>query len=122
MRKDIDLNFTMHPLTNDVVVKKGSAAIKQSLKNIIMTNYYERGFNMIGGNINRQMFEIMDSLTKRTIIDSVTQSIGNYEPAVELVSVEIDVPSNNEVVIRLTYNEFNSPENIVFDVPVLRVR
>ena len=39
---DFDLNFTKHPLTNDLVMKKGAAAINQSLKNIVQTAFYER--------------------------------------------------------------------------------
>ena len=39
---DLDMNFTPHPITGDLTIKKDTDAIKQSIKNIMLTNYYER--------------------------------------------------------------------------------
>ena len=41
---DLDITFERHPVTNDVVLKKDSDAIKRSLKNILLTNDFERPF------------------------------------------------------------------------------
>ena len=42
--KDIDLNFTRHPITNDIGTLEDANAIKRSVRNLIFTNYYERPF------------------------------------------------------------------------------
>ena len=43
--KDIDLNFTRHPVSNDIGTLEDAIAIKRSVRNLIQTNYYERPFH-----------------------------------------------------------------------------
>ena len=38
---DLDLDFMPHPTTGDVIRKTGEEAIKRSVRNLIMTNYYD---------------------------------------------------------------------------------
>ena len=49
MRKDIDLNFRPHPLTGDLPVKTNQVAAAQALRSIVLTSFYERGFNVLFG-------------------------------------------------------------------------
>ena len=42
--KDLDINFLAHPITGDVTTKTDSDAVKRAVKNIVLTNYYERPF------------------------------------------------------------------------------
>ena len=41
---DLDLDFMINPVTGDINKKKGTDAIKRSIRNLIFTNYYERPF------------------------------------------------------------------------------
>ena len=38
---DLDLDFIAHPTTKDVVKKTGADAIKRSVRNLILTNFYD---------------------------------------------------------------------------------
>ena len=40
--KDLDLTFDINPLTGDISKKVGVDAIKQSLKNLILYNIFEK--------------------------------------------------------------------------------
>ncbi|MGA1048851.1 MAG: hypothetical protein ACO3UU_12655 [Minisyncoccia bacterium] len=42
---DLDFNFTAHPVTKDVSRKYDENAIKQSLKNLLLTRNFERPFH-----------------------------------------------------------------------------
>ena len=42
--RDLDLNFTIHPVKKDINTFKDEFAIINSVKNLILTNYYERLF------------------------------------------------------------------------------
>ena len=42
---DLDLDFTRHPVTNDVVKITDVEAVKRSVKNLINTQFYERPFH-----------------------------------------------------------------------------
>ena len=41
---DLDLDFTAHPVTKDIVLKRDVEAVKRSIRNLILTNQYERPF------------------------------------------------------------------------------
>ena len=57
--KDLDLAFTAHPITGDVATKSDSDAVRRAVRNIVMTNYYERPFKpSLGGNIRGLLFEL----------------------------------------------------------------
>ena len=44
---DLDLDFIAHPTTGDVVKKTGVDAIKRSVRNLILTNFYDRPLGLI---------------------------------------------------------------------------
>ena len=41
---DLDLDFTRNPATNDISFKKDENAIRRSVRNLVLTNFYERKF------------------------------------------------------------------------------
>ena len=56
---DLDLNFTKHPVRDDVNILTAERAVINSVKNLILTNHYERPFQPdLGSNIRRLLFEI----------------------------------------------------------------
>ena len=63
--RDLDLSLTLHPIRGDIVPIKDDAAIKNSVKNLLITNFYERPFNDdIGANLRALLFEPADTITK----------------------------------------------------------
>ena len=68
-------------------------AVKRSIRNLIMTDKYERRLNpSIGCNIRTLLFEPMDSATPILLRDYIEETLLNYEPRafVELIVVEPD--------------------------------
>ena len=56
-------------------------AVINSIKNLVLTNHYERPFQPdIGSNIRRLLFENMDTITASSIETEIEQTILNYEP------------------------------------------
>ena len=54
---DLDLDFTAHPVTKDIVLKKDVEAVKRSVRNLILTNKYDRPFQPnIDGGVTRHLF------------------------------------------------------------------
>ena len=59
---DIDLTFT-NKASGDIFKKTDAAAVKQSIKNLLMTNNGEKPFNyFFGGNLNDYLFELADDV------------------------------------------------------------
>lgn len=122
-RRDIDLNMTPHPLTGDLSMKSRSSAIKQSLRNIVLTNYYERGFSVqVGTDLRASLFENISPLEAETIRQNIKQAVRNFEPNVEVIDVYVEARDTNEIVAIVVYNEANDPSERAIDVPLNRIR
>lgn len=115
---DIDINFTPHPVTGDIMKKIDYSAISQSIQNVLLTNHYEKPFRPeYGTNIRKLLFEPMDLMTASILKEEITNSIKNFEPRVLIEYLEI-IPDfeNNWYNVNLTYSVINlfTPISITF--------
>jgi len=98
--KDISMSFKINPLNNDLISIKNETAIARSVRNLIFTTPGERFFNEnLGSQVSKSLFENMDEITASVIKDEIENTINNYEPRVDLISVKVS-PNYD-------YNEFN---------------
>lgn len=88
---DLDLTFKPHPIRKDLMVSTGEVAVVRALKNLLLTNYYERPFNPdYGSNVRKLLFEPLSPLTSVALSKEVEVAIKNFEPRVKLDSVTVD--------------------------------
>lgn len=106
---DLDLDFIPHPTTGDVVRKTGDDAIKRSVRNLILTNFYDRPFRpYIGSNTQKLLFEIATPLVASFIKDAIIEVIKNYEPRVKLTQLAVQLDEdNNGYYVTLQYEILN---------------
>lgn len=111
-RLDINMNMTPHPLTGDVTFVTGSKAIAQSLKNIVLTSFNERGFEPdFGSGVRGLLFENAGVSTVNAIRDQIKTAVGNYEKDVELVNVDVVWDeSDQSYTATMYYTEMNNPQ------------
>ena len=104
--KDISMSFQVNPLTYDLIGIKNQTAISRSVRNLVLTLPGERFFNQnLGSNVNKLLFENIDSLTAASIQDEIRTTINNYEPRVKLRSVEVSPNyDQNQFDISITYD------------------
>jgi phage baseplate assembly protein W len=103
--KDISMTFQANPLNYDLIALKNESAISRSIRNIVLTLNGEKFFNEdFGSRVSRALFESLDEISASVIKDEITNSIVNYEPRVELISVETN-PNYDEGVfdVRISY-------------------
>jgi phage baseplate assembly protein W len=87
---DLPLAFQIHPVMNDIRPITDIAAIKQSVKNLVLTNYFDRPFHPeIGGNITALLFENADIYTANAIQTEIERVLDRFEPRIANVSVEV---------------------------------
>ena len=99
--KDLSISFTRNKITNDLLVKKDDAAVKQAIINILMTNKGERLFDSeYGSNVPSYLFEPLDYATASNINDAIREAL-TYEPRIKVlgVNVEPDFDTNGFEVI-----------------------
>ncbi len=121
---DIDLRFQSHPLTKDLIKLEDGDAVKQSIKNIVLTNKKEKRFNsLFGGNLRNYLFENIDTLYLATIKEDIIELIYRYEQRV--VNVRINNLSNldnNNISLSLIYEIINIPLPFTLDLIIKKVR
>ena len=89
--KDIDISFAKNPNTLDISKKIDVASVKQALKLLINTQYYEKPFNPeFGSNIRSLLFQPFSLETANRLQDEIKQTINNFEPRVKIVSILVD--------------------------------
>lgn len=94
--KDLDMNFTIHPIRKDVNKLVAERAVINSIKNIVMTAHYEKPFNPdFGSNIRRLLFENLDTLTASAIEREIAETVRNYEPRVNLLETTAKADFDN---------------------------
>ena len=115
---DLDLNFTKHPVTGDITRRYDDNAIKQSVKNLLLTRNFERPFHSeIGSPIRQLLFDnpgpMFNVMLKRAVIDV----INNFEPRVNIIDVRVDDYSDaNEVYVTLEFTIVNTERPITLDL------
>jgi phage baseplate assembly protein W len=114
----------MHPVTHDVARKYDEEAIKAAVKNLVLTQNYERPFHSeIGSQIRGLLFEpstpMLDIMLKRTITDTIV----NFEPRVKLNDVVVTVsPDNYEVYVSIYFTIINTTRPLQVDLILTRTR
>ena len=87
---DLSTNFSLNAMTGDVVRLTELDAVKRAIKNIVMTNKYERLLNpRFGAGINDLLFEPMSPLTTITLRDAIEDTIVTYEPRADLITLDV---------------------------------
>lgn len=121
---DIDLTFNRHPVSNDVVLSIDDQAIIRSVRNLILTNHYERPFHPeIGSNVRKMLFEPISPLTANYLQREIEDTIRNYEPRVNLKSVVVQVdPDLNYYMAIITFFIINKTEPITINFVLQRLR
>ena len=103
--RDFSLTFEKNAVTNDILSLKNEAAIKESVKNIVLYNFYEKPFDpFFGGNILGLLFENSTPTMVLEVKNRIEQSIEIHEPRVTAVTVKVQFEENrNELNCRIQY-------------------
>jgi phage baseplate assembly protein W len=124
--KDFDLSFRRHPSTGKLLVKKGDDAIKQGLKNLVLTNRHERPFRPeFGGDVRKRLFDNFTSVSSLDYGIQIETAIGNYEPRAILDPYSVRViatPDQKKLAITISFRSAISLSDSTIDVNLNRVR
>ena len=120
---DIDLTFA-RKIDGDVFKKQNAAAVKQSVKNLLMTNYTEKPFQpFFGGNLNDFLFELNDGIDDEDIEDRVETAIRTYEPRANVLDVKvISNPDNYDISVTVTFKVVSTSEEVTLNLSLTRLR
>lgn len=121
---DLQDAFGLHPMTDDVQLVTGASDIVQSVMNLVQLNHYESWFHPeIGGNVYKLLFELADGATAQSISTEITNVLTNFEPRVEVISVDVenDIGANGWDVT-ITFQIISSPAPLTINFFLQRIR
>ena len=121
---DLNLKLTRHPIRKDIMPLKDDEAIKNSVKNLILTNFFERPFQpQIGANLRGLLFEPADAITKYELSDGVKQVLIDYEPRIRVSRVGIEDQSDrNAYRITVYFQIIEMDLNTEVEIVLQRLR
>jgi len=113
--KDLNLNFSTNPITQDVTTLTDVNAVKRSVRNLLLTNHYDRPFHPeIGSNISALLFENFGPITGNQLTRTIEEMIANFEPRARVENVECyPVPDTNTYDIRIYFYVENLPAELI---------
>lgn len=122
--KDIDLTFAKKPTSGEIFKKIDAAAVKQSIKTLVLTNLLEKPFNpFFGGDVRAQLFELADRNGSVIIRDNIIESIQAFEPRAEILDLKVNLqPDNNSLSVVIRFKVVNTEEETEFTTTLSRLR
>ena len=113
--KDLNLNFSTNPVTQDVTTVTDVNAVKRSVRNLLLTNHYDRPFHPeIGSNVQALLFENFGPITGNQLTRTIEEMIANFEPRARVESVEcFPLPDTNTYEIRIYFYVENMPAELI---------
>jgi phage baseplate assembly protein W len=121
--KDIDLTFAAKP-SGDIFKKTDAAAVKQAIKNLMLTNYFEKPFQpRFGANLRDLLFDLADDDAEEDIEERCINAINVFEPRAQALNVTaIAKPDRNSIAVVVEFRVINTEELVKFTSTLARLR
>ena len=112
---DLDLFFGSKTVSKDINKVTDIQAVKRSIRNLVLTNHYEKPFHPeIGSGVRDMLFEPMTPLTAHILTRKIEDVIENFEPRARLISVRAQPNlDRNEYECTVTFYVVNTPTELV---------
>lgn len=121
---DIRKDLVLSPISEDLALLKNEDAVKESIKNLLLTDRGERLMQpFIGGNIRALLFENLSPGTIKSIENRVRDTITLYEPRCELIDVSVSANiDENSVNITIRFYVSNVEQPTTLNIILERIR
>lgn len=121
---DLDLGLPIHPVKKDIVPLTDIRAVKNAVKNLVLTNFSERPFQpKLGSNVTALLFEPADQFTAIQMKKEIHRLLEDHEPRINATRVQIldDVDANAyRVSIEFNIVQANTQTEVDFALQRLR--
>lgn len=121
---DFRKDFLINPVTEDLALKTDEEAIKESFKNLILTDRGERLFQpSIGSNIRATLFENNTPATIKILKENIKDVINNFEPRAGIIDVDvISSADENGINVSISFYMINRETPVEINLFLERTR
>lgn len=114
--RDLDLSLKIHPIRKDIIPLKDDNAIKNAVKNLLISNFFERPFaGDKGANLRGLLFEPADAITRISIKENIKKVIKKYEPRVQVRQIIVNELADQnayKVLVFMRIKEFDTTQSV----------
>ena len=120
---DLDLKLTLHKIRKDIVPLRDDQAVKNSIKNLILTNFFERPFQPgVGANLRGLLFEPADAITELALEDNIKRCL-KLEPRADIIFVEVtNIEDRNAYRVTVKFNIKQFDQTAEVEIVLRRLR
>lgn len=114
--RDLDLSLKIHPIRKDIIPLKDDAAVKNAVKNLLISNFFERPFQpTLGANLRGLLFEPADAITKLDLKQGIRRVLDTHEPRIKVLNIKVfDESDNNSyrITVNFLIKEYDTAESV----------
>ena len=113
--KDFSLFFTLNPVTKDITTITDVQDIKRAVRNLVMTNKWDRPFHPeIASGVRESLFENFTPVTIANIRTRIRNVLTQFEPRVTVTAIVVNDPGNfhadnNTLNLQIYFTLNNAP-------------
>lgn len=121
---DISISFDANPVTGDIIKVKDDISVKQSIKTLVLTEFFEIPFQKNKGTkVRKILFQLITDdgaeMLRREIINVITEN----EPRANLIDVLVQpIPDENKYIIKIIFSMINTLEPLTTEIFISRIR
>jgi len=121
--KDIDLTFA-NRASGDVFKKTDAGAVKQAVRNLLLTNFSEKPFlPRYGGDLNSLLFSLNTEIDEIGLEERILESIEIFEPRAEVLGIQIARnDDSNEILVTVKFKVISINEVVTTQISLTRLR
>jgi phage baseplate assembly protein W len=121
--KDIDLTFA-NKTSGEIFKKESAAAVKQAVKNLMLTNYFEKPFQpLFGANLRELLFDLADDDAEEDVEERIINAIAVFEPRAQALNVTATAtPDRNSIRVTVEFRVINTQETVAVTTVLARLR
>ena len=121
---DLNLQMMIHPQKKDIIPLKDDAAVRNAVRTLVVTNFFERPFQpTMGANLRSLLFEPADAITRLAIKDAIQNVLERHEPRIENINVIVETTSDEtEYILAVVFSikENDSVQDVEINLRRLR--
>ena len=114
--RDLDLSLKIHPIRKDIIPLKDDVAVINAVRNLLITNFYERPFgDDKGANLRGLLFEPAGYVTEIRLRDNIERVLNKYEPRIQTTGIGIlDNSDANSYIVNVNFRikEFDTNSSV----------
>ena len=114
--RDLDLSLKIHPIRKDIIPLKDDNAIKNAIRNLLVSNFSDRPFGRDkGANLRALLFEPADTITEVAMVQNIRKVIRKYEPRVNIIKISVNNLADQNayrIIVRFLIKEFDRQDNV----------